>query len=99
PTSQKRDVGHPQAVEHPHPREREPQAGGEADGEQGSASDAPFEFSPELMAKFEEIERLSPDDPTRAERICAAVAAGANELRAQGLGLLDISPLAGLPGR
>jgi len=70
-----------------------------ADGERGAANEAPFEFSPELIAKMEEIERLSPNDPTRAERICAAVADGANELRAQGLDLLDISPLAGLPGR
>lgn len=74
-------------------------AGGEADGEQGTTNEYPFEFSPELMAKLEEIESLSPNDPSRAERICAAVAEGANELRAQGLGLLEISPVAGSPTR
>ena len=63
------------------------------------ASDAPFEFSPELMAKMEEIENLSPDDPTYAERVRAAVADGANELRAQGLDLRDIAPVAASPTR
>ena len=84
PTSQKRDVGHPR-----------PGNGEREDMEQGAASDGLFEFSPELMAKMEEIERLSPNDPSRAERICAAVAEGANELREQGLGLIEISPVAG----
>lgn len=55
----------------------------------------PFEFSPELFAKFEEIESLDPNDPTYAERIRAAVAEGTKELKAQGLDLMDISPVAG----
>jgi hypothetical protein len=70
-----------------------------SDGERGTANEAPFEFSAELMAKMEEIERLSPNDPSRAARICAAVAEGANELHAQGLGLLDMSSIVGLPAR
>lgn len=57
---------------------------------QGEASDGPFEFSPELMARLEEIESLPMDDPSRAERVRAAIADGANELRAQGLGLMKI---------
>lgn len=60
----------------------------------GEGSESPIEFSPELMAKMEEIENLSPDDPTYAERVRAAVAEGANELRAQGLGLMDFAPVA-----
>ena len=72
---------------------------GEAVSEQGTTNEYPFEFSPELMAKMEEIESLSPNDPTRAERIRAAVAEGTTELRARGLDLMEISPLAGLPGR
>jgi len=81
PTSQKRDVGHPRKCEN-------------KDETQGTASDGPLKFSPELMAKMEEIENLSPDDPTYAERVRAAVADGANELRAQGLDLMEISPVA-----
>lgn len=62
-------------------------------------SEAPFEFSPELFAEFEEIEKLSPTDPTYAARIRAAVAEGTKELKAQGLHLMDIAPVAGLPVR
>ena len=51
---------------------------------QSPATEPPIKFSPELMARMEEIENLSPDDPTYAERVRAAVADGANELRAQG---------------
>ena len=66
-------------VGHPHPQQ---------------ASEEPFEFSSEMMAEFEEIERLSPNDPSYAERIRAAVAEGANELRAHGIDL-KVSPVAG----
>lgn len=90
PTSQKRDMGHP------HPRSENSEL---EDETRGTTNESPFEFSPELMAKMEEVERLSPDDPSYAERIRAALAEGTNELRAQGLGLLEISPVAGLPAR
>ena len=66
PTSQKRDVGHPQCAT-------------------GAANAGPIEFSPELMAEFEEIERLDTNDPSYSARIRAAVAEGARELKAQGL--------------
>jgi hypothetical protein len=86
PTSQKRDVGHPRKSE-------------KEDETRGTVSESPLKFSPELMAKMEEIENLSPDDPTYAERVRAAVADGANELLAQGLDLRDISPVAASPTR
>ncbi len=83
PTSQKRDLGHPQqATGNSNPVAA---ASEKEDETRGPTSDGPFEFSPELMARFEEIENLSPNDPSYAERLRAAVADGANELRAQGL--------------
>lgn len=69
------------------------------DLEQGAASEGPFEFSPELMAKFEEIEKLDTKDPSYAARIRAAVAEGTKELKAQGLNLMEISPVAGSTAR
>jgi hypothetical protein len=80
-------------------RAQPPAVSEQDDEKQGTASDGPLKFSPELMAKMEEIENLSPDDPTYAERVRAAVADGANELRAQGLDLRDISPVAASPIR
>jgi hypothetical protein len=80
-------------------RAQPPAVSEQDDEKQGTASDGPLKFSPELMAKMEEIENLSPDDPTYAERVRAAVADGANELRAQGLDLRDISPVAASPTR
>lgn len=82
PTSQKRDVKYPCT------REQE-------DGEQDAASEYPVEFSPELMAKFEEIERLDTNDPSYADRIRAAVAEGTKELKARGIDLMEIPPVAG----
>ncbi|HEU4981429.1 MAG TPA: hypothetical protein VFT88_02000 [Acidobacteriaceae bacterium] len=80
-------------------RAQPPAVSEQDDEKRGTASDGPLKFSPELMAKMEEIENLSPDDPTYAERVRAAVADGANELRAQGLDLRDISPVAASPTR
>jgi hypothetical protein len=71
PTSQKRDVGHPQQAK-------------------DAASESPFEFSPELMAEFEEIEKLDMNDPRYADLVRAAVAKGTKELRAQGIDLMEI---------
>lgn len=59
-------------------------------GAQSAASDGPFEFSPEMMAEFEEIERLDTNDPSYAARIRAAIAEGTKELKAQGLDLMEI---------
>ena len=90
---------------------REPRVGEEKDRDQSPAvsekedenrrpaSESPIKFSPELMARLEEIESLPPNDPSYAERLRAAVADGANELRAQGLDLMDISPVAASPMR
>jgi hypothetical protein len=69
------------------------------DETQGPATESLIKFSPELMAEFDEIERLSPNDPNYAERILSAIADGTNELRAQGLDLRDISPVAASPTR
>lgn len=69
------------------------------DAEGDAPSDEPFEFSPELMAKFEEVEKLSPNDPSYADRIRAAVAEGTKVLRARGFDLIEISPVAGSPIR
>ena len=69
------------------------------DEERVASGNEPFEFSPELMAKFEEIERLNPNDPSYADRIRAAVAEGTKELKAQGLDLMEISPVAGSTAR
>lgn len=65
------------------------------ESERRAANAGPIEFSPELMAEFEEIEKLDMSDPRHAARIRAAVAAGTKELKAQGLDLIEISPVAG----
>ena len=54
----------------------------------------PIEFSPEMMAKLEQVERLDPNDPSYADRVREAVAEGLEELKAQGLDLTETSSLA-----
>ena len=67
-----------------------PRNSGQGEEKRGEASDGPFKLSPELMAQFEEIESLSPDDPSYAEQIRAVLAEGTEVLRAQGLDLMEI---------
>ncbi|MGH9587663.1 MAG: hypothetical protein ACRD3F_11970 [Acidobacteriaceae bacterium] len=65
------------------------EATGNGERDKGAGGEKPFEFSPEMFAKFEEIERLDPNDPSYADRIRAAVAEGLGELKAQGLDLMS----------
>lgn len=46
------------------------------------------------MAKFEEVERMDPNDPTYAARVRAAAAEGTKVLKEQGIDLIEISPVA-----
>lgn len=68
------------------------QAMGNQERKKDAESARPIEFSPEMMAKLEEVEQMDPNDPTYADRIRAAVTEGLEELKAQGLDLMEMSP-------
>ena len=87
-------------------RDQGPGTGDQKGGAQGSGRRAqetsghpsesarPIEFSPEMMAKLEQVEGLDPNDPSYADRVREAVAEGLEELKAQGLDLTETSALA-----
>lgn len=57
---------------------------------QDAASEEPFEFSPETMAKLEEVEGLDMSDPRNADLIRTAVAEGLQEMKAHGFDVKGI---------